>query len=284
MTWICLQVFVPADQRESFVSLLWDLETIGIEEGETPEGFLLKAFFAETEPGPLQERFVNAAAQRLLQVQKLELSSFEADLNTWIKNWKKNFRGFPVGRTFYIHPSWEKPPQNYPVPILMEPGHAFGTGTHESTQLSLRALNQSARKVRSMLDVGTGSGILSIAARKLNPELAITAVDMDPEATEVARENFIRNGTGDILLLTADAGTIKKRFELVVANLTAEIFDQIADDLLRVSQKRLLLSGFTENQAQQVSGLFVSTGPFRLTKSWSKNGWRCVQLDLITTV
>ena len=179
-----------------------------------------------------------------------------------------------MGSTFYIHPPWEGPSKLHPLNLKIKPGGAFGTGTHESTQLCLGALAALIPDSIDLLDVGTGSGILAIAARKLSANLGIVAMDSDPEATFEARRNSYSNQVEDIRFFTGDLTILRGSFDLVVANLTLGIFRQMAVDLVRLTGKTLIVSGFTEDQEA------LALDQFKLSsvRSWSRNGWCCHQL------
>jgi len=143
----------------------------------------------------------------------------------WASRWKEGYKPFPVGRRFLIAPSWDYPPETGGrLLLIIDPGMAFGTGTHETTQQCLRALEDYWRG-RSLLDVGTGTGILAIAAARLNPRARIVALDIDPEACAVARENVERNGVAESIAVLC--GTLEEapaeRFEMVIANLTSDV-------------------------------------------------------------
>ncbi|MGH9342024.1 MAG: 50S ribosomal protein L11 methyltransferase [Acidobacteriota bacterium] len=274
--WGFLQLTVAPDQHDFITELLWELGTIGVEEKQGAQGIILKAFFSDaTALFSLKRKFHDAAAQRRLQVEDLRVGSFQDNPQEWIRNWKKNFRPFAVGESFYIYPSWGLPSPDYRINLCLEPGQAFGTGSHESTQLCLLALEQLAKAAASLLDVGTGAGILAIAARKLNPASLIVAMDIDPQSAKVARENFIQNSASGILLFAGTLENINRSFQLVVANLTLEIFRAAAPQLRRVAEERLIVSGFTREQGPLVLEEF---SPLQLGRQWEKNGWLCFEL------
>jgi ribosomal protein L11 methyltransferase len=149
--------------------------------------------------------------------------------------------------------------------VIIEPGLAFGTGTHATTLLCLSWLDELLQDVptpsfASMLDVGCGSGILSIAAAKLSPTLAIDALDTDPEAHRVSRDNFAVNGV-DARVRLADSGVLAElqgSYELVVANILAHILNFLSKDLVRVTSPggSLLLSGIGEDSVRGVLETF----------------------------
>src|SRR6185436_12087771 len=118
----------------------------------------------------------------------------EAD---WAEAWKVNFHPLRLGRRLMIVPAWLNPPlEPEDIPIRIDPGMAFGTGTHPTTQLCLAAIEKHLRPGQAVLDLGTGSGILSVAAAKLGAG-PILALDIDAEAVRVARENTALNGVAD---------------------------------------------------------------------------------------
>lgn len=151
----------------------------------------------------------------------------------WANNWKKYFKPFPIGEKIMIKPSWEKlPAQTDKVVLQIDPGHIFGTGTHETTQLCITLLERYLQKDDTMLDIGCGSGILSIAGLLLGAKEA-DAIDIDPNAIKIAYENSDRNqidraryhvAAGDVLEDTAVQNMYKgKNYDVVVANIVADI-------------------------------------------------------------
>jgi len=265
--WLCLEVKVRPDEVEKYVSLLWELGTTGLEEIQAPDGVAIKAFFPPSfSEEELKRYFSNACLVRVT-----------SNPDDWVENYKKNFHRFPVGRTFYIHPSWEAGSADYPVNLVIDPGHAFGTGTHESTQLCLLALEQLAADAGSIADVGTGSGILALAARRLNPDAAILAVDNDWQAIEMARENLLKNRAGRVRLAAATAAAVNTRFDLVLANLAFGIFQIAAAEIAPLATHSLIISGFTTDQAPVLVDLFATHG-LQPAQRWEANGWVCLRL------
>jgi len=252
---------------DRYVSLLWELGTTGIEEIPGSDGITVKAFFPSSFPEEsLKRHFPNATLDRVV-----------SNPDDWVENYKKNFHGFPVGRTFYIHPSWEGGSGSHPVNLVIDPGHAFGTGTHESTQLCLLALEQLAGDAASIADIGTGSGILALAARRLNPDARIVAVDNDWQAIEMARENLLRNSVGGVELAAATAGALKTRFDLVLANLAYGIFQLASGEIAPLAGRNLVISGFTVDQESVLADVF-GNHRLRPVDRWEANGWVCLRL------
>jgi ribosomal protein L11 methyltransferase len=271
--WVCIEVTAPLSEFDRYVELFWGLGTIGLEEAQG-EPLILKAFFpANGEQEELRRRFLEEASLLGLKPDPRLYYSL-TNPEDWVENYKKNFHGFSVGNLFHIHPSWEESSPAHAVNLMIDPGHAFGTGTHESTQLCLLALESAVPFARSMLDVGTGSGILSLAARKMKPDLSIAALDCDFQAVEMAKENIERNQAYPLLLFAGVPASVRRPFDLVVANLTLGILQQTAPEITRLVGQHLVVSGFTVDQAHLVAELF--SGSLTEHQRWEANGWVCL--------
>jgi ribosomal protein L11 methyltransferase len=187
-----------------------------------------------------------------------------ADQN-WMEAWKQHYRPIPVGRRLVILPAWLDPPDPARVPIRIDPGMAFGTGTHPSTQLCLELLegymSADGGPPEAVIDVGCGSGILAIAALKLGARSAL-GVDIDPQALENARLNAAGNGIGPELVLGQGslaevlAGDFPLRqAPLVLANILAPVLVRLLEEGLAGLLEPggvLVLSGVLAGQAGQV--------------------------------
>jgi ribosomal protein L11 methyltransferase len=220
------------------------------------------AYFAET---PDRERVRNELFEAL-RIYDLPSSSVrDMNLRTvidrdWLEEWKQSWQPVEIGR-FIIAPPWSSlgDASNHLV-IRIEPGMAFGTGTHETTCLCLDAIHKHYTG-GSFLDVGTGTGILAIAAAKLFPEGRIEACDTDETAIAIARENAALNGvdqqinfwTGSIDDSTASA-------DLVCANLTADVITRMMRALVGVTCGKLILSGILETQLEMVQASLHENG------------------------
>ncbi len=199
----------------------------------------------------------------------------------WGEGWKKDFRPLDVGRV-RIRPSWiDAAPPPGAVEVVLDPGMAFGTGSHPTTSLCLAALSDLllARPGASVLDVGTGSGLLAIAARKLGAG-RVAASDNDPVALEVARENAERNGA--VLELTgAPVDAVPGTFDVVVANILANVLVALAPDLAAKLALGgvLLLSGILAPQEEEVRRAHVAAGLAPLPGGDRRDGeWSLVAL------
>jgi ribosomal protein L11 methyltransferase len=190
-----------------------------------------------------------------------EMDVQEVAARDWLGEWKKNWQPVEVGARFVIAPPWsEVAGQPERIVIRIEPGMAFGTGTHETTRLCLAALEKHF-KGASLLDVGTGTGILAIAAAKLDARSRIEACDTDAEAIEIARENATLNGVA--AQINFRTGTIEETgasFDCVCANLTADVIRPLLPALIGATCGRLILSGILDTQAASVRARLSELG------------------------
>jgi ribosomal protein L11 methyltransferase len=197
----------------------------------------------------------------------------------WSETWKAGFHAFTVGPVF-VRPSWSDAPRPADaVELVLDPGMAFGTGTHPTTALCLAALAElvRARPGARVLDVGTGSGLLALAAVKLGAS-RVVASDNDLVALAVARENADRNGVS--VELTGDPPSgIRGEFDVVVANILANTLVALAPELApRVAPGgTLLLSGILAGQEDEVRGAYLAQG-LRRADDRSDGEWRLVSL------
>ncbi len=182
----------------------------------------------------------------------------------WAEAWKRHYRPLRIGERIVVSPSWEEPSVgSNEVLIKLDPGMAFGTGTHPSTQLALRLLEKYIRPRSIVLDVGTGSGILAIAAVKLGAARVI-ATDIDPEAIRTAEENARLNEVRNQMTLLVESVIDSGRYPLVLVNILADV---IADLLLhetlaaRVEDSGvLILSGIIQSRREVVELALRATG------------------------
>jgi ribosomal protein L11 methyltransferase len=276
-----LTVEVAEEVAEETAALLVELGASGVEERDgsiapmpgaarpAPGRALLVAFFAD-----------RGGAERAAVELSLDGRIAGVPDRDWGESWKEGLRPFAVGRTF-VRPSWiaAAPPPGA-VEVVLDPGMAFGTGTHPTTALCLGALGEiaAARPGLSVLDVGTGSGLLAIAARKLGAGRVVGSDD-DPEALRVARENAERNGV--VLELTsADVREIPGPFDLVMANILANTLVELAPALSAQVARAgvLLLSGILEGQEEDVRrpflGAGLGAGEVRRQAGWSLLAFR----------
>jgi len=248
--WYALDVDLEPAAQEAVEYALMEAGALGTEATE----HVVTAYFAAT---PNRE-LVRDELFEALRIYNLPTSSVR-DMNVrtvpqrdWLEEWKQSWQPVQIGR-FIIAPPWsnvdEQPDR---LIVRIEPGMAFGTGTHETTRLCLNAIQQHYSG-GSFLDVGTGTGILAIAAAKLSPQAPIEACDTDEDAIAIARDNAAANGVLD--QITFRVGSVDESTtsaDLVCANLTADVITQMLPTLVGLSCGKLILSGILETQIEMV--------------------------------
>src|SRR5206468_1445694 len=173
----------------------------------------------------------------------------------WTEEWKKSYTSFPIGEDFFVVPSWEE--CNCPhdrLSIRIDPGQAFGTGTHETTQLTMETLERWIEPTHVVLDLGTGSGILAIASRLLGAE-RVFACDIDPVAVRVAQANIERNAENDVYTFCGSLDAVASdSVHLLLGNLTADVITSLFPEFDRVlrSNGLAILSGILHEQGEDV--------------------------------
>jgi ribosomal protein L11 methyltransferase len=259
--------------REACEAIEFGLMEAGAEGTETNESgahLIVCGYFDRTP----ELEFVRRSLLDALRIYNLDsaslinLTTHEVPDRDWLAEWKKDWQPVEVGR-FIIAPPWSEitePPAAAAgfirdrILIRIEPGMAFGTGTHETTRLCLKAIERYFRG-RSFLDVGTGTGILAIAAAKMFPEARVEACDSDAEAVEIARENARLNGVGkQIDFRTGSVTEETSSADLVCANLTAPAIVELLPSLLGATCGRLVLSGILAEQSERVQSRLLELG------------------------
>ncbi|MDT4965706.1 MAG: ribosomal protein methyltransferase [Acidobacteriota bacterium] len=254
--WHAIDVTLEPTAREALEYALMEAGSLGTEvSDENLEALRVTAYF----DSPPERESVRATLLDALRVYDLPSSSVRSlDLREvadrdWLGEWKKSWQPVPVGKRFLIAPPWsEVSGSDDRICIRIEPGMAFGTGTHETTRLCLTAMEKYFSG-GSFLDVGTGTGILAIAAAKLHPDANIEACDTDPDAVEIATENARLNGVAD--RVSFRAGTVEATTasaNVVCANLTANVILPLLPSLIGATCGRLILSGILDTQVEAV--------------------------------
>ena len=222
-------------------------------------------------------------------VEELELTMTEAPLpeTDWEESWKDNYPAVEVGNRLVVLPYWlAEGYEGQRLPVILDPGLTFGTGAHPSTQMVMEAMEEALTPGGTCLDLGSGSGILSITALRLGASAAI-GVDIDPKAEDIARENAAYNGfaapaftacTGNVttdkpLMERLAAGT----YELVLVNIVADVIIGLAPVLPRFlsDSSTLICSGILDTRLAEVNAALEAAG-LTVTATRAKEDWRCV--------
>ena len=204
----------------------------------------------------------------------------------WEESWKDNYPAVEVGENLIVVPYWDADNTGGRTPIILDPGLTFGTGAHPSTQMVMEAMEQRVRPGWKCLDLGSGSGILSIAALRLGAKSAI-GVDIDPKAEDIARENAAYNGfaapvftalTGNVTEdrdLMAELG--RTEYDLVLVNIVADVIIGLAPVLPRflTEKSTLICSGILDVRLPDVLAALEAAG-LEVTAVREKEDWRCV--------
>jgi ribosomal protein L11 methyltransferase len=258
-----LNVELEPSAREAVEYALMEAGALGTETNEPQGGLLRVTGYFQTVP---DREEVRAELLDALHIYNLpsssvhEMSVEEIANRDWLEEWKKNWQPVTTGR-FIIAPPWtELPHANNQLVIRIEPGMAFGTGTHETTRLCLAAI-ETHFAGGSFLDVGTGTGILAIAAAKLFPHARVEACDIDEEAIEIARSNSEVNGVADrIDFRVGSVDETTSSSDLVCANLTADVISPMLPTLLGLTCGKLILSGILDTQTDAILNQLQTLG------------------------
>jgi ribosomal protein L11 methyltransferase len=260
--WFALDVDAQAAAREAVEYALMEAGAMGTETNDAADDLVrVTGYFAET---PNRES-VRAELADALRVYDLpSASAREMKLRAvadqdWLGEWKKSWQPVAVAERFVIAPPWADVPESERLVIRIEPGMAFGTGTHETTRLCLTAIEKYFAG-GSFLDVGTGTGILAIAAAKLFPDARIEALDTDADAVAIARENARLNAAEKIFFRVGTVAEATASADVVCANLTADVIVTLLPALLAVTCGRLILSGILETQLEMVTASLRGAG------------------------
>ncbi len=197
----------------------------------------------------------------------------------WANNWKRYFKPTPIGKTLLILPEWEADVPTDRKVLRIDPGAAFGTGTHATTKLCLVALESAVRAGDTVLDIGSGSGILSIAALLFGASSAV-GVDIDPLAVKTALQNGEKNGffppvyqmiNGDL------AKEVTGTYDICVANIVADVIIRLCETVTRYMKPGglFIMSGIIDQRREEVEQAVLKQ-PFEIVSRMEDGGWVCL--------
>ncbi|GAB6138342.1 50S ribosomal protein L11 methyltransferase [Halanaerobaculum tunisiense] len=279
MSWQEIQISTTYQAYPAISNLLEELNVAGISKEELTakeDEVLIKAYFqADIDLTKLQEK-ISSLQEYDLNIGSGKLKVEEVVNKDWASKWKENFKPLKITDRIVIKPTWEEYQlAEEEIVIDIDPGQAFGTGHHETTESCLQLIEDYATKDISLLDIGTGTGILAIAAAKLGVE-EIFALDIAPIAIEAARENAQLNQVAeDIEFATGDlVEVVAKDYELVVANLLPHIILDLIPDLAQVitADSRFILSGIIVEKEEQIKDKLEEYG-FIINKRVQQGEW-----------
>jgi len=283
--WWVVELFIPKEFGDAVSNFLIEQGATGIEEIDGDLKWeMLRTYFPQDGK---EKRIFHALHHYLRSLKKIAPETSRSQIKTasipeqdWGENWKRFFKPVQVTSKFVVRPPWSKIRlKRGQIAIDITPGMAFGTGTHATTILCIQALEEKLRKRGlSVLDVGTGSGILSIIAAKLGAK-EVWGIDIDGVAVEIARENVEKNHVSNIVKIRKGSiGVLEKKFDAVVANIDLKSLRRMKRPLLNHlnNQGFLILSGIMEEEKERIRQHFMETGFLKLSKVTQEGEWVCL--------
>jgi ribosomal protein L11 methyltransferase len=264
MPWLQFSLDVPGNKAEAVTAVLDDAGALSVTildaadeplleplPGETPlwkKARVVALFEPGTDPRPLQQTL-----RDMLEAPGLQLQVEQLDDRDWSTTWRDSFGAMCFGRRLWVCPVGEEPGLPDAVVVHLDPGLAFGTGTHATTALCLEWLDAHPPAGMSVIDYGCGSGILAIAAHKLGAE-AVTAVDIDPQALQATGENARRNQIHARFSVMFPQDLESRPVDMVLANILAKPLIDHADSLAALVKPggHIVLTGILAEQADEV--------------------------------
>ena len=262
-----LEVLCSQELRELFEDLVFSLGVTCTQ--ETAGGFIVRDEdeLDEVEFG-LQE-YAKSLQNALGREIEFKITKSQKENKDWLNEYKKNVRPIEIGK-FYIHPSWEESKDGFEN-IIIDPALAFGSGHHESTSACIEYLQKYATIGKSALDVGCGSGILSIALAKLG--CVVDACDTDEQAVQSSQKNAELNGVKFNQIWTGSVANLDKKYDIVVTNIIADVILMLKNDLINLLKESsyLVLAGVLDKYETRILEAFSS---LKLVESQTKNEWK----------
>ena len=295
MTWLQLRLDIARAEVETLEDLLLMTGAVAVTLEDNGDQPLLEPGVGETPlwnqtrvsglyPADTEiDRVMRALPDRFLKGANQRVEILED--KDWEREWMQHYRPMRFGQRLWVCPSWLEPPDPNAVNLLLDPGLAFGTGTHPTTSMCLEQLDSMGLAGQTVVDYGCGSGILAVAALKLGAALAL-GVDNDPQALAACRDNAARNSLAAQSLPVAfpsevDHAEWKQRAQVVIANILAGPLMELSDILLNLLQPAgtLLLSGLLQSQADAMCAHYADR--LQLCIVGEKDGWVCLQGNLL---
>jgi ribosomal protein L11 methyltransferase len=292
MPWLTLIADTDAEHAEALSEALLELGALSVDlldaDADTPDEQAIFGEPGEPPPGVWQHNRVSALfdadkdvaailrqAADKIGLQDLPEHRIEtlAD-NDWVRLTQSQFDPIPISPRLWIVPTWHTPSDPNAINIVLDPGLAFGTGSHPTTRLCLRWLDNNIKGGESVLDYGCGSGILAIAALKLGAARAV-GVDVDSQAVVASRDNAAANRVENVQFYMPNYAP-KETYDVVVANILTNPLRMLAPLLANAARQggKIVLSGILEEQAQDVMDIYAQW--FDLDAPVFEDGWSCL--------
>ncbi len=282
--------------KELEESLIWRLETLGIKSfsiEELPNNSSdqkLVIWLPSNEWSVSDRASLESSLCLLVEVFEKKLLDFDWEKiidEDWSSSWKKMWRPDPIGEKLLVLPSWLKLPELYSQRIILhlDPGSAFGTGSHPTTRLCLEALERYPPTGKIVADIGCGSGILGIAALALGAK-SVKAVDLDPLAVKATYENALKNNLNEKQLMVSE-GSIDlleeqmhfQKFDLLLCNILSHVIKRLAPDFAKITSQEchIVLSGLLVDQVEDITKT-LSLFNWELVASHECENWALIYL------
>jgi ribosomal protein L11 methyltransferase len=282
--WLVVELLIPDEFGEAVSNFVIEQGATGIEELEGNLKWLrLRTYFPQDGK---EKRILHALYRYLKSLKKIapevpraRIKAASLPEQDWGENWKRFFKPVQVTSRFVVKPPWSKIRlKRGQIPVDISPGMAFGTGTHPTTILCIQALEERLKKTGlSVLDVGTGSGILSVIAAKLGAK-EVWGIDIDGVALENARENVEKNHVSDVVKIRKGSiGGLQKKFDVIVVNIDLKSLRRMRRPLLKhlKNQGFLILSGILEKEEERLREHYLKTGLLQWVKVAQEGEWAC---------
>lgn len=292
MSWLTLTADTDARHAEALSEALLELGALSVDlldaDADTPDEQAIFGEPGEPPPGVWRHNRISALFDRDADVAAiLTEAALQAGLESvpqhkietlddhdWVRLTQSQFDPIPISKRLWIVPTWHTASDPDAINIVLDPGLAFGTGSHPTTRLCLRWLDTHVQGGESVLDYGCGSGILAIAALKLGAASA-DGVDIDPQAIQSSRDNAAANGVPQARFFSPDTAPAAQ-YDVVVANILTNPLRLLAPLLAQAAKPggRIVLSGILETQAKDVMDIYAQW--FKLDAPAFEDGWSCL--------
>ncbi len=297
--WLELSFPVPSDLADLVADELYIIGCLGVNteertldtfmqpdpDAQIPDHYQIKAYFPQTSDPETLLRQIGELQQNYPNWKKVHPQMNTVAQEDWAEGWKQHFTASRFGSRLIVKPTWEEwTPVKGEVVINLDPGMAFGTGSHETTRLCLQAIAElfDGGADGNLLDVGTGSGILAMAAAALGAD-RVLANDIDDDSCQIARVNIAQNGLSSLITVTSEPlERLTGSFNIVIANILAEENVRLAEHLItRLSNDgTLLLSGILREKEAYVRNGFLGRGLSEPIVSYDAD-WCCMRYQRI---
>jgi len=263
-------IITPSANKDEIINFLIERFNNGIEEKDN--SLILRSDEKLDDLIEELREYVKALEEIFEHKIELAVEVKEKENKDWIENYKKSIQPIEIDE-FYIHPTWYENKENK-INIIIDPALAFGSGHHETTRSCVKAIKKYVKRGDTFFDIGCGSGILGIVAAKLGAK--VDACDTDPLAVKSTKENYELNNVEYQNVFEGSANSSDKKYDVVVANIIADVLIFIASDIKKRVNKYLILSGIIEKYKDKVLKKYKE---FELVEEIKENEWVTLVLE-----